>query len=294
MKSFENCEKQCAYCWKTAPKALQVHFADTMSELGAKRPRVEPNVYYFPGKDFHVMSYVDSILVVGLRVWFCVKLSQLLLIETFGVSGFPGRPQHRGSCVLRGESGRLRLDNLEESPDVGVAGSFESVLFFFAKQQGQALATKPGFGLAPNRTSPHRARARCVEKGDPTVEVIALLRRLRARAGQTVDPHTFLRPGDLSQHPRCGAWCSRGRAVPPELQTVLAFFATGSPRARIGVTKHRVRRCALQIAFGEQWVGERIAEPGLWLAMHRHLQTRPGTAPPAVPTRRCPRRSFRL
>lgn len=55
------------YCLKTPPKAWQVHFAGTKSELGARRSRSEPNMYHFPGKDLYVMCYVDDTLAVGLQ-----------------------------------------------------------------------------------------------------------------------------------------------------------------------------------------------------------------------------------
>lgn len=37
--------------WKTVPKSWQLHFAEVMAVLGARRLRSEPTVYYFPGED---------------------------------------------------------------------------------------------------------------------------------------------------------------------------------------------------------------------------------------------------
>lgn len=44
--------------------ATQLHFAETMAALGAKRLRSEPSTYNFQGKDLYNMSYID-ILAVG-------------------------------------------------------------------------------------------------------------------------------------------------------------------------------------------------------------------------------------
>lgn len=43
--------RQAVYGLKPAPQAWQLHFADTMSELGAKRRWREPNVYHLLPKE---------------------------------------------------------------------------------------------------------------------------------------------------------------------------------------------------------------------------------------------------
>lgn len=69
---------------KTAPNTWQVHFAETVADMGAKRLRSEPNFYYFPDRDLYAMSYVDDMLPVGLQDssdWFFAELSQLPLMK---------------------------------------------------------------------------------------------------------------------------------------------------------------------------------------------------------------------
>lgn len=52
---------------KTAPKAWELHFAATMAAPGAKRLQSEANIYNFPCKDVHAMSYADDTLALVLQ-----------------------------------------------------------------------------------------------------------------------------------------------------------------------------------------------------------------------------------
>ena len=53
------------YGLKTAPKKWQDYFAKVLSELGGKRLKSEPNVYYFPQSGNYVLVYVDDLIVLG-------------------------------------------------------------------------------------------------------------------------------------------------------------------------------------------------------------------------------------
>lgn len=57
--------QKAIYGLMTAPQAWRLYFADTMSALGAKRLRSEPNVDDFPGKDLYNTPCVGDILAVG-------------------------------------------------------------------------------------------------------------------------------------------------------------------------------------------------------------------------------------
>lgn len=78
--------RKAMYGFKAGPKAWQQHFA-TMNEIGSKRLRTEPHVYYFPTQHLYIMSYVDDILTVGPQDsadWFCEELSRKLHIKQVG------------------------------------------------------------------------------------------------------------------------------------------------------------------------------------------------------------------
>lgn len=90
---------------KTAPKAWQQDFAETMHDMGPKRLRSVPEVCYFPTTLFYDMSFVGDILTIGPQDsadCFYEELSKTLLIKHLGelrTSGrdiaFAGRLLHR-------------------------------------------------------------------------------------------------------------------------------------------------------------------------------------------------------
>ena len=53
------------YGLKTAPKQWQDHFANILTDLGGRRLKSEPNVYYFANSENYVLVYVDDVVVPG-------------------------------------------------------------------------------------------------------------------------------------------------------------------------------------------------------------------------------------
>jgi hypothetical protein len=56
--------KKAMYGLRTAPRTWQDHFADIVtSQLGLRRSKVDPNLYFHPEKKMYLIVHVDDILI---------------------------------------------------------------------------------------------------------------------------------------------------------------------------------------------------------------------------------------
>ena len=55
------------YGLKPSPTAWQLHFASVMSDLGLKRLKSDPNLYYHPKYKVYRLCYRDDVLLFGAK-----------------------------------------------------------------------------------------------------------------------------------------------------------------------------------------------------------------------------------
>ncbi|CAE7690184.1 unnamed protein product [Symbiodinium sp. CCMP2592] len=98
--------RRAMYGLKQSPKAWQTHFASVMADLGFKRLKSDPNLYFHPEYKVYLLCYVDDVLLFGAKEpceHLFAKLQERLLLRREGTLQ-PGESiNFLGRCITRRE-----------------------------------------------------------------------------------------------------------------------------------------------------------------------------------------------
>ena len=98
--------RRAMYGLKQSPKAWQLHFASVMQQLGFKRLKSDPNLYFHPEYKVYLLCYVDDVLLFGAKEpceHLFAKLQEHLLLRKEGELT-PGKSiNFLGRCITRRE-----------------------------------------------------------------------------------------------------------------------------------------------------------------------------------------------